>query len=263
MKSKYNCMFMMIVFLFGCGNSIYAQNKMFGLGSEFHCMVVDDKVKFFYIDGDYNWNELKEAEFTLPNGYKDVFGYGNNTLSLAVVVDNKVKFFYNDTIYFYHLRGDHVRNNWREITASEFTLPNGYKNVFWYFEDYLGVVVNNKVKLFTSWTDWVEITDSEFIIPTRYTNRYKNIFGLLVGRTFYYCMAVDNKLKFFYSERNNWYEIEWKEKTDYEITLPDGYYDVFRFGESHFCIVVDNKAKLFNNVDNNWNERTEFEFQIK
>jgi hypothetical protein len=76
-------------------------------------------------------------------------------------------------------------------------------------------------------------------------------------------MAVDNKLKFFYSERNNWYEIEWKEKTDYEITLPDGYYDVFRFGESHFCIVVDNKAKLFNNVDNNWNERTEFEFQIK
>jgi hypothetical protein len=255
----------MILFLLGFINSINAQNKVFGLGSKFHCIVEDDEVKFYGIDENYNWNEITKARFTLPNGYKDVFGYGDNVPVLAVVVDNKVKFFYNDSILSYNIRGARVHNNWREITADEFTLPNGYKNVFWSYDSSLGVVVNNKVKYFTfSATSWFEETGNvEFDLP----NGYKNIFIYCTQVSFmlytHLCVVVDNKLKFFDLVQTNWYKQEWTERTDYEFTLPDGYTDVYRFGNHHFCILIDDKVKLFNYDGINWNERTEFEFNIR
>ena len=79
--------------LFSSNNSTASQKIIFARTDTSIGVVVDDKVKFYFLDYS-GWAESENWEFTLPNGYKNVFA--RTDTSIGVVVDDKVKFYFLD-----------------------------------------------------------------------------------------------------------------------------------------------------------------------
>jgi hypothetical protein len=183
------------------------------------CIAVNSTVKFYSFDG--KWIERKGAKFVIPKGYNNLFGFSfqpSPTEShpysdlLCVVVDNKVKF-YNPS------------NKWEEIVNMEFVIPNNSKSIFALDWCNIGVVIDNKVKIYHF--DYKRIEESWFADEIPYETG----------------------------------DDTWKEWVEDEFILPDGYKNVFGGGSS--LIVVFNKtAKFFYGI-NGRNELKQLEFVLK
>jgi presenilin-like A22 family membrane protease len=173
------------------------------------CVVVNNKVQFYIRDWDNNtWyvsNTLYEdlglfPEFTLPNGYKSVFGVGS---ALCLILNNKVQ--------FYMLDWD---SSWEILEYYEFTLPKGYKSIFGssiWDTAILGVITDNKIQFY--WSDYInwQIEESlEFILP----NGYESVFGLSVIS---FGVVINNKIQFYILNWDN----NWQLEESLEFTLPN------------------------------------------
>ena len=105
MRKIIVCLFVVVIFLINCGNSINAQNNIFGDGNTIG-VVADNTVKFYVSIGG-NWLEGQRADFTLPSNYRHIFGNGN---AIGVVADNTVKFYVS------------IGGNWLEGQRADFQL---------------------------------------------------------------------------------------------------------------------------------------------
>ena len=168
-------------------------------------IVVNNKAQFYGLDWDSDsWVHDSSKDFTLPNGYRSVYGYYN---VICVIINNKVQ--------RYRFNG----NSWAiDSSFREFTLPNGYGSVFGSERNIGGicVVVNNKVQFYGfDGRTWDTDSSGDFTLPSG----YRSVFGGFDGIG----IAVGNKAQ-FYGFRG---ASGWVHDSRYDLTLPDGYRSVF------------------------------------
>ena len=244
MRRVFFAVFVLILFS-GCRTLTNTQNMYIGLIDGAICAADGNAVKFYQYDGD-GWNVLQGLEFTLPEGYKSVFGVLGE--GIGVVIGNTVK------IYSYGYFDENDISNGNEEQYLEFTLPSGHENVFvGHYEElvFIGVVVGNTVKFYhlANYDYLNEVRDLEFTLPIE----HKSVFGVLDK----ILVAVGNTVKFYQ------YDNGWNELQEMEFALPRGSKSVFGGGYNIVSVVVGNAVKFYQYDGDGWNERQEMEFILK
>ena len=139
-------------------------------------VVVNDQLKIFiYNNG--TWEEQIIKEFELPKGYSDIFGIYEE--DIGIVLNGKLK------IYTFDLKWEEIDleeftlddkwkeinledftfyGNWEEVDLDEFSLPYNYSEIFGMEWIYIGVVANNRVKIYIYNDGWEELKGKDFKI---------------------------------------------------------------------------------------------------
>jgi hypothetical protein len=163
-------------------------------------VIVNNKIQFFYRKDEH----IPDVDMTLPNGYKNVFGFGPN---IGVVVNNKVQFYaYNHSSGWGYV-GDSGLYYDLELSGIEFELPRGYKDVFGIGRTgYNGivVVVNNKLQFYYYYINysWDVYHVLDFPLPTG----YKFVTVTSGSLHDYIMIIVDNKIQTyrFFRSSDSW-----------------------------------------------------------
>jgi hypothetical protein len=209
-------------------------------------VVVNNKAQLYEFDGE-SWVANSHYDFTLPSGYRSVYGYND---VLCVNVNNKVQ--------LYKFNG----SSWVvDAVFSEFALPDGYGSVFGSKRNTgaICVVVNNKVQLYgfggTS-VGWRTDSDADFSL----TGGYQSVFGGSDGIG----VSAGNKARFYEFKGGTWVA-----DSRYDFTLPNGYGSVFGckndFNKwSEIFVVMNNNVHLyyFDDDNNSWVTNSDWDFVL-
>jgi len=115
-------------------------------------VIVKNNIQFYeYIYENKIWQIIPDVDMALPNRYKNVFGC---SIGIGLIINNKIEFFdYN-----------FENKNWIKIPGADMILPNNFRNVFGLGSKYLGVFVDNVIKIFEYRNDiWDNIYNVELI----------------------------------------------------------------------------------------------------
>lgn len=222
-------------------------------------LIVDNKVKIYGFDisdesweedgysPKYAWEEYTESHFSLPNGYKDVFGFGRRYI--GVTVGDKLKMYtFDDDDYDWE-----IGYFWEEDVNTEFSLPYAYDSIFDFSFDRLGVTAGNKLRIYdknTNNNSWEEDTTMNISLP----EGYKNVFGFGL---FYIGITVDNKLKFYVIADDAWIE-----NKILEFSLPEDYKNVFGMGMNCIGVIFEDSIKIYTYAWTGWEEIKDCEFSL-
>jgi len=196
-------------------------------------VVINNKAQFYEFNGD-SFAHNSSMDFTLPEGYKSVYGYYD---AICVIINDKVRYY------------KHNGAKWVVDTVlPEFALPAGYGSVFGSRRNIgaVCVVVNNKVQLYGfSGKIWRTDPVSDFTLP----GGYRTVFGGSDGLG----VAVGNKAQFYeFTGASGWVA-----DSRYDLALPDGYITVFGskndFNKWESVFVVMNDRVQFYAFDMNKN----------
>jgi len=235
--------------LMGFGVVVHAQTaepRVFG-DEEGIFVVVNQKAHFYEIDWDKDsWVANPGNDFTLPTGYRSVYGYHD---VICVVINNKIQ--------RYKFNGA----SWAvDAQFPEFTLPDGYGSVFGSKRSIGGicVIVNNKIQIYGyNGRIWGTDPITDFTLP----NDYKSVFGGSDGIG----VAVGNKAQFYEFKSAT----GWTADSRYDLTLPDGYVSVFGtknpFNRWESVFVVMNDRVLYYSFDrdnNKWEKDSDWVFML-
>jgi hypothetical protein len=71
----------------------------------------------------------------LPDGYKDVFGFGIEHIGvIGIIINDKVRFY------------QYGNNTWKIISDADMLLPGGYKSAFGFaVGNIIGLIINDRV----------------------------------------------------------------------------------------------------------------------
>jgi len=138
---------------------------------------------------------------------------------------------------------------------------NGNDYIFgWDYDDAIGVVSNNEIRLFRFYDDWQLLSDN-FKIQDGYTDIISYRFGFSIYDTI---GIVNNNRVHFYGLSNGWHIIP-----GMDLDIEYGYKKVFNFVYSHnlgnsIGIVIDNKVKIYfyNDYLQNWQTIDTAEFDL-
>jgi len=217
--------------VFGCPNGMF--------------VVINNKARFYSFAGDSPAHNSGK-DFTLPAGYKTVYGYDE---IICVVINDKVRFYRHDGA------------SWVvDSVLPEFALPDGYGSVFGSRRNIgaVCVVVNNKVQIYGfGGTVWRTNPVSDFTLP----GGYKSVFGGSDGIG----VAVGNKAQFYEFEGAS----GWVADSRYDLMLPDGYITVFgtknpfNRWESVFVVMNDRvQIYAFDRNKNSWATDSNWVFML-
>lgn len=211
-----------IVLLFSC---IFAGLVAGGASDIALGVVVKDTIQFYDLESQ---TYLKEYDFNLPKGYKDVFGYQKN---IAVV--------FNDKIEFYDLETKKYIKEW------DFSLPKGHKNVF-ALGNTIAYALNNIVEGYDPETKKY-IKEWDFSLPKGYESfiPLDLLFTFNIGKI----------------EKNILYMYDPYEKTEGKaLELPKGYRDIFTF-YFNIGVVVKDVVEVYSFAEKEMFEK-EFDFPL-
>ena len=138
---------------------------------------------------------------------------------------------------------------------------NGNNYIFgWDYDDSIGVVSNNEIRLFRYYDDW-QLLNSSINIPDGYTDIISYRFDFSIYDTI---GVVNNNRIRFYGLSNGWHMM-----SGMDLVIEEDYKKVFNFVHSHnlgnsIGVVINNKVKVYfyNEYMKKWQTRDAAEFNL-
>jgi len=223
----------------------------------------------------------------------NIFGFEHgNDILIGVVADNRIKFYEIE----YKGKDEIEWSTWNVVQNMELMLPNGYENVFYYYDGIIGVVANYRVQFYEyDGNYWNIIQNMDKILPVEYNDLFifvDEFFDTVVG------VVAGNIIRFYNFNGRYWFfesEVYFTPSNEFrgafflrrefdsfgqigmivddkvvfhtfdgsrdsELILPDGSRGVFCFAHGVVAIILQDRVQFLNYRDNGWNviQNTDF-----